>query len=54
MFYITLCKKVFIFQTTIGDFKKKIASSVNIPPNQQRLIFQGRVLQDDYVLSPGG
>ncbi|CAL1355423.1 unnamed protein product [Linum trigynum] len=32
-------------------FKEKIASQVGVPVNQQRLIFRGRVLKDEHLLS---
>ncbi|KAJ8301003.1 hypothetical protein KUTeg_022522 [Tegillarca granosa] len=35
---------------TVKQFKEKIASSINISVETQRLIFQGRVMQDDKAL----
>ncbi|XP_054873951.1 large proline-rich protein BAG6 isoform X4 [Amphiprion ocellaris] len=38
-------------QLTVKQFKEHIASSVDIPVHKQRLIYQGRVLQDDRTLT---
>uniref|UniRef100_A0A3Q0T9D8 Large proline-rich protein BAG6 n=1 Tax=Amphilophus citrinellus TaxID=61819 RepID=A0A3Q0T9D8_AMPCI len=38
-------------QLTVKQFKDHIASSVEIPVDKQRLIYQGRVLQDDRTLT---
>lgn len=41
-------------ESTVKEFKDQIASDVNIPSDKQRLIFKGKVLQDDKKLSEYG
>lgn len=35
----------------ISSFKEKIANEIGVPVSQQRLIFRGKVLKDEHVLS---
>lgn len=39
-----------LIQMNVKEFKEHIAASVSIPSEKQRLIYQGRVLQDDKKL----
>ena len=40
-----------LFQVPVSSFKEKIANEIGIPVGQQRLIFRGRVLKDDHLLT---
>ena len=43
--------RLVVKQITIGNLKERTASTLNIPAGSQRVIYQGRVLQNDYKLS---
>ncbi|XP_059459775.1 ubiquitin-like domain-containing protein CIP73 isoform X2 [Corylus avellana] len=51
----TLDSQIYSFQVDknvpVSSFKEKIANEIGIPVGQQRLIFRGRVLKDDHLLS---
>ncbi|XP_058725434.1 uncharacterized protein LOC131596708 isoform X2 [Vicia villosa] len=51
----TLDSRIYSFQVEknmpVSLFKEKIASEIGVPVNQQRLIFRGKVLKDEHVLS---
>lgn len=51
----TLDSRVYSFQVAknmpVSAFKEKIANEIGVPVSQQRLIFRGRVLKDEHVLS---
>ncbi|KAK7828359.1 large proline-rich protein bag6 [Quercus suber] len=51
----TLDSQIYTFQVNknmrVSSFKEKIANETTVPVGQQRLIFRGRVLKDDHLLS---
>ncbi|KAL3505459.1 hypothetical protein ACH5RR_035300 [Cinchona calisaya] len=51
----TLDSRIYSFHADknmpVSAFKEKIASRIGVPVEQQRLIFRGRVLKDDHLLS---
>ncbi|PSS31208.1 Large proline-rich protein [Actinidia chinensis var. chinensis] len=51
----TLDSQIYSFQVDknmlVSHFKEKIASEIGLPVGQQRLIFRGKVLKDDHLLS---
>jgi len=44
---------LFLLQSKVIDLKQKILQELNIPVARQRLIFQGRVLSDDFTITEG-
>ncbi|KAK3231946.1 hypothetical protein Dsin_003827 [Dipteronia sinensis] len=51
----TLDSRIYSFQVdksmSVSLFKEKIATDIGVPVGQQRLIFRGKVLKDDHLLS---
>ncbi|CAK7346073.1 unnamed protein product [Dovyalis caffra] len=51
----TLDSQIYSFQVNknmpVSVFKEKIANEIGVPVSQQRLIFRGRVLKDEHLLS---
>ena len=43
--------RLVLFQMPVSALKEKIASQIGVPVEQQRLIFRGKVLKDDHLLS---
>lgn len=41
-------------EATVGTLKTLIAQNCDIPANQQRLIYNGRILKDDQTLASYG
>lgn len=39
---------------TVGVFKAVLAGNCDVPPDQQRLIYKGRILKDDQTLESYG
>lgn len=42
---------ILIFQMSVSSFKGMVADKVGVPVGQQRLIFRGKVLKDEHLLS---
>lgn len=40
--------------STVVDFKDLLAQNCDVPANQQRLIYKGRILKDDQTLDSYG
>jgi ubiquilin len=41
-------------ESTVGVFKSLLAQNCDVPPDQQRLIYKGRILKDDLALHSYG
>ncbi|KAL3630014.1 hypothetical protein CASFOL_022998 [Castilleja foliolosa] len=41
-------------ESTVGEFKGVVAQNGDVPPQQQRLIYKGRILKDDQTLASYG
>lgn len=39
---------------TVAEFKLVVSEKLNIPPDQQRLIYKGRILKDESTLEQYG
>lgn len=48
---ISVMIALWMFQMPVQAFKEKIASEIGVPVGQQRLIFRGKVLKDEHLLS---
>ncbi|XVE94459.1 hypothetical protein REPUB_Repub02eG0010500 [Reevesia pubescens] len=46
-----ICSLLVEKKTPVSSFKERIANALGVPVGQQRLIFRGKVLKDDHLLS---
>lgn len=46
-----ISNNVILIQIPVSLFKEKIANDIGVPVGQQRLIFRGKVLKDEHLLS---
>lgn len=49
--YSSIISSFLLFQMPVSLFKQKIADQIGLPVHHQRLIFRGKVLKDEHLLS---